>query len=334
MRPFGPPLLTRRWSIWSRYTVTTLLIALVLELAQFWAGAMDHIFWLFLTVIIVSAALFDRGTSFYATAISGGILGYSALTGDKSVVRSSDIISVVFFLIISVLTGGLVELLHSTVFRLSQANDTLKASEREKDLLLQESAHRARNDLTRLVALIDLERRAENDPRVQELLQGIADRIRVFSRLQNRLLRSGDEAVVQMHEYISDLCQDVHSSVVGVKPITVAAHADPHPVSEPTAVVVGLIANELVTNALKHAFPDNCAGSVNVTFRSGDGECVLCVEDDGIGIPPDGAIKESLGQKLIRSLVGQLHGSYEIRRRNDRRGTVASVRFPESAAAH
>jgi len=334
MRPFGPPLLTRRWPIWSRYAVTTLLIALVLALPQFWSEGASHAFWLLLTAIIASAALFNHGTSLYATALSGGVIGYSAWTGDQSLAGSSDIIAWSLFIVIGLLTGGLIELLHRTVFRLNQANEALLASENEKDLLLQESAHRVRNDFARLIAIVELERRAAEHPDVKETLQAIADRIRVFSRLQNRLLRSGDEAVVQMREYISDLCQDVHSSVAGVKPITVAAHADVHSVSEPTAVVVGLIANELVTNALKHAFPDNCAGSVNVTFRSGNGECVLCVEDDGIGIPPDGAIKESLGQKLIRSLVGQLQGSYEIRRRNDRRGTVASVRFPESAATH
>jgi two-component sensor histidine kinase len=333
MRPFGPPLVTRRWPVWSRYVVTTLLIAFVLALPQFWAEAAGHVFWLFLAVIISCAALFDRGTSLYATGLSGGVIGYSAWTGDETLVGPSDVIAWIFFVFVGVLTGGLIELLHRTVFRLNQANEALLASEHEKDLLLKESAHRVRNDLSRLLAIVELERRAAEHPDVKETLQAIADRIRVFSRLQNRLLRSGDEAVVQMREYISDLCQDVHSSVAGLKPVSVAAHADPHPVKEPTAVVVGLITNELVTNALKHAFPDNRAGTVNVTFRSRGSECVLCVEDDGVGIPPEAERKETLGQRLISSLVSQLQGSYEIRRRNDGSGTFARVRFPAADGA-
>ena len=98
--------------------------------------------------------------------------------------------------------------------------------------------------------------------------------------------------------------------------------------------MVGLIANELVTNALKHASPDNCAGSVTVIFKSLDGECILCVEDDGIGLPRDAEVRKGLGQKLIRSLVAQLQGSFEICPRTDGRGTIAKIRFPAPAAAH
>jgi two-component sensor histidine kinase len=333
MRPFGPPLLTRQWPVWSRYVVTTLLIGLILGFSQLWTEAAGHVFWLFLTVIIICAALFDRGTSLYATALSGAVIGYSAWTGDESLIGPSDIVAGIFFILVGIVTGGLIELLHRTVFRLNETNDALLAAEREKDLLLKESAHRVRNDLSRLLAIVELERRAAEHPDVKETLQAIADRIRVFSRLQNRLLRSGDEAVVQMREYISDLCQDVHSSVAGLKPVSVAAHADPHPVGEPTAIVVGLIINELVTNALKHAFPDNHSGTVSVTFRSRDGECVLCVEDDGVGIPPEASRKETLGQRLISSLVSQLQGSYEIRRRNDGPGTFARVRFRATQGA-
>ena len=82
------------------------------------------------------------------------------MDADASLVGPIDIIGWVFFSIVGVLTGGLIELLHGTVFSLYQANEALRTAEREKDLPLQESAHRARNDLARLAALIELEHRA------------------------------------------------------------------------------------------------------------------------------------------------------------------------------
>jgi two-component sensor histidine kinase len=151
--------------------------------------------------------------------------------------------------------------------------------------------------------------------------------------LQNRLSRSrGAEVVVEIQEFIADLCRELQGSLAGMRRVTVEAHADARPVHEPEAVAVGLIVNELVTNALKHAFPDNRAGKVEVIFRACDtGECELCVEDDGIGIEraqQSGEVHRGLGQKLIRSLVTQLQGNYEIRPRDDGSGTVAVVRFP------
>jgi len=173
---------------------------------------------------------------------------------------------------------------------------------------------------------------ARDDPYLQERLRAIADRIHVFSRLQNRLARSQETTVVQIEEFFADLCGDLQSSLAGVRPVKVEAHADARLVPEPTAVAVGLIVNELVTNALKHAFPDNRAGKVAVTFRAREsGECTLSVEDDGIGIAPAQASAEAqqgLGQKLVHSLVNQLQGIFEIRRRHDGSGTIATVHFP------
>jgi two-component sensor histidine kinase len=81
------------------------------------------------------------------------------------------------------------------------------------------------------------------------------------------------------------------------------------------AVPCGLILNELMSNALKHAFPNGASGEVKVRLRSGsDGRCALCVEDTGVGIPPDLEVhtSKSLGLRLVRSLTQQIRGTFEL----------------------
>ncbi len=334
MQPYGPLLPTRRWPIWLRYLLTIILTGIVVVLQAFWYEAAQYPFLFFLCIIIICAALFDHFSSLLATGLAGGIMGFFALHPDRafSPAAAPDLVAWGIFMVVGLVSGGMVEMLHKALDDLHRSVDALAASEREKDLLLQELAHRTRNELARLIGLIKMEEQsAKDDPKLRDHLRRIADRIHVFARLQNRLSRSNELAVVQMREFIDDLCRDVQSSLVSVRPIAVEAQADARPVAEPTAVVLGLIANELLTNAMKHAFPGSRAGKVQVTFRSREGECILCVEDDGVGMPVEEQQAQDghgLGQKLIRSLANQLQGSYEICRRRDGSGTIASVRFP------
>lgn len=334
MRPFRLVLPTRAWPPWLRYFLTFVLFGIALLLESVWLDAAKYPFLFFLCAIIISAALLDRGSSLLGTGLAAGTLALFALRPNYAFAPQGapDWVAWGIFVFVALTTGALVELLHKAIDELRLVNAALAASEQEKDLLLRESAHRTRNDLARLSGLIHLEiQSAKDDPRLQDRLRRISDRIQVFSRLQNRLSRKNEAAVVEMQDYISDLCRDLHSSLVGVRPITVEARAEARPLAEPSAVVVGLIVNELVTNALKHAFPEERPGRVEVTFVAREAECMICVEDDGIGLPKKPVPRtdgQGLGQKLIGSLVDQLQGSYVVRPRRDGSGTVASVRFP------
>lgn len=315
-----------------RYAAATFLLAVVTGAALLWPAATAHIFWLYLTVIILCALLFDIGTSFYATAVS--VLALTLIPWKLRDVppAGSGWIEVLMFALVAIAVSALLESFHRTINRLHRANSELALSDQEKDLLLRESAHRSVNDLMRLTGLIALEQRASGgDPRVVEPLRRVADKVRVFARLQQRLLRSDKNAMVQMNEYIEDLCRDVHSSLSGLRDITIEAKSDLRPVQETDAVLVGLITNELVTNALKHAFPNDRPGTVRVSFEC-NGECVLSVEDDGVGVPAGASAKIGhQGQALVEALARQLRGSYELRPRDSGSGTLARVRFPGPA---
>ena len=328
-------MVSRDWPIWARYVTTTAFVVLVAMAPNAWPEAGMHIFWLFLTVIILSAMLFDYSTSFYATASSVAVLAVFFWRNTYALASSIGWLELLLFALTALAVSGLVETLHITVLKLRHANLALAASEQEKDLLLRESSHRFANDLTQLTALIALEQRtAGDDPRIVELLRRISDRVGVFARLQNRLLRRNQNAMVQIRDYIEDLCQDVHSSLAGVRAISIEAHSDPQPVLQSDAVLIGLITNELVTNALKHAFPGDRAGRVKVSFECND-EFLLSVEDDGVGgvcADPFEPTRNRghLGQGLVNLLARQLRGTYEIHPRKDGTGTIARVRFQGS----
>jgi two-component sensor histidine kinase len=160
-----------------------------------------------------------------------------------------------------------------------------------------------------------------------------ADRIQVMSRLHERLKRRDTAAFVNIGSFIEDLCGDLKGALVGPRPILLKVDAQDHLLPEEQAVAVGLIVNELVTNSLKHAFPDDQMGAVGVQFGKDRDHYVLRVADDGIGCPPkaDPALSSGLGQRLIRSMVAQLGGEVMVEPNGELLGTSVAVRFPAAA---
>jgi two-component sensor histidine kinase len=200
---------------------------------------------------------------------------------------------------------------------------------REKDLVLQEASHRFKNELAMLSALLRLQERSVEDETARTALASTADRVQVLARVHERLQRAEKAAVVDMREFIVALCDDLRMALIGLRPILMKVEAETHRLSQERAVAIGLVINELLTNALKYAFPEDRSGTVKVRFmRQEDGFCLMVI-DDGIGIPcerkPDGS---GLGQRLIRSMVMQLQGSVEFTPDSGAAGTIVTVRFP------
>jgi two-component sensor histidine kinase len=183
-----------------------------------------------------------------------------------------------------------------------------QTAEREKDLLLQELAHRTKNNLQIIASVLALQARSIEHPEIRQIFDGAVTRVRVIANAHSRLHASGDQAVVNMRVYLTDLCQDLGASLRDIRPVAVRVEADPLHVSTDKAVPIGLIVNELVTNAFKYAFQDGEEGAITVTLRDrGDGVAQLVVEDNGVGCPP--LQHEGLGSRLVRLLAQQIGGS-------------------------
>ncbi|HET7816546.1 MAG TPA: histidine kinase dimerization/phosphoacceptor domain -containing protein [Sphingomicrobium sp.] len=191
--------------------------------------------------------------------------------------------------------------------------------EREQRLQLLHHAineidHRTRNNYATVLAMVQLQaRRAANDE-VKAALQQVADRIQAIATASERLaLRSGDIDRVRLDDHLCDLVQHIERGL-SREEIEVDCDVDDVTASADKATSISIIVNELVTNALKHAFNGQGSGSVRVTGRAGP-TFELCVSDDGRGIAATRTAATNgngLGSRLVESFVRQIGGRHEV----------------------
>lgn len=192
--------------------------------------------------------------------------------------------------------------------------ERLRVALGEKEVLLKEIYHRVKNNLQVVASLMSLQGRHVNDAGVRAVLRDSVSRVKAMALVHEQLYRSSDLSNIDLRDYMGQLAaslQETHGGAGRRVPLTVSV--EPVWVDIETAVPLGLIVNELVSNAYKHAFPDGRAGAVALAVASDDdGPLVLSVSDDGIGLPPalDLERSTSLGLQLVRSLVDQLGGTW------------------------
>ncbi len=195
----------------------------------------------------------------------------------------------------------------------------------EERTFLRELQHRSKNDLQLIVSLLLMQRRKVDAPTAR-LLTHVMDRIAAVGMAHDQLSRTGKAGSVAVADYLAALCGNLAHRREGV---VIATALEPADMSHAVAVSLGLIVNELVTNALKHAFPEGREGAIRVSFRilpagEGEGEGELAVSDDGIGMGPPRP--GSSGTDLVARLVRQTGGRME--RADGPVGTGFRVVFP------
>lgn len=195
--------------------------------------------------------------------------------------------------------------------------EALLASLHEKDVLLREIHHRLKNNLQVVSSLLDLQALRIEDPMIQALLRSNQSRISAIALVHEQLYQSSNLAAINLGEYVQNLSAlllrtyAIESQVILRTEINAAVEVSPE-----RATPVGLILNELVTNALKHGLNDQ-AGEIRVVLRlEPDQQILLSVSDTGQGFPLDWNLTESrsLGFQLITSLVQQIDGQLSITR--------------------
>ena len=193
----------------------------------------------------------------------------------------------------------------------------MRASLREKESLLKEVHHRVKNNLQVITSLLRLEAGRSDQPDTKSVLKEMQNRIRSMALLHETLYRSENLERVDLPGYIKQLTTHLYRSMVP-EPGSIQLHLDLAPVSLALdqAVPCGLLVNELVSNCLKHAFPDGRTGEVRIELQLVDeGQKIrLCVSDTGVGLPTDFEEKRarSLGLQLVSDLIKQLNGQIEM----------------------
>jgi PAS domain S-box-containing protein len=210
-----------------------------------------------------------------------------------------------------------------------RAEEQLRASLQEKVVLLKEVHHRVKNNLQLVSSLLALQAGALKDRAVKEALTQSQNRVRAMALVHENLYRSGDLSSVRIAPHIESLCWHLWRSY-GVDPdrIGLTARVADLTLDLDRALRCGLIVNELVSNALKHAFPAGRRGRVTVKLdHAPDGWYALVVADDGVGLPPgvDPDRTDTLGLQLVGDLTAQLNGTLALARDG---GTTFTVRVP------
>jgi two-component sensor histidine kinase/sensor domain CHASE-containing protein len=202
--------------------------------------------------------------------------------------------------------------------------------ENKKQLLLKEIYHRVKNNLQIIISLLNLQSRKTKDKNVIEILTDSQNRIRSMALIHERLYKSKDLSGINIKEYIHDLANNLfHSYGVLSSRIKLNTDIDDIMINLDTATPCGLIVTELVSNSLKHAFPEGKKGELIIKLKSDNYEnFTLIVKDNGIGFPKDLDFRttNTLGMQLVTGLVSQLKGTIDL---DQSSGTEFKIIFKE-----
>lgn len=193
---------------------------------------------------------------------------------------------------------------------LLQQNQEILAREAEKEVLLREIHHRVKNNLQAMWGMIQFERSRLKDPEARIRLALVGDRISLLGRIHEQLYTSGNFADVNMAEHIDELCRNLAEASGRLEGLTLQVEAEPLLLSLEVALPVGLMVNEIVSNALKHAFPDGRPGHIRVTlYRQAAEQVVLSVSDNGVGRNGSEPDHVGIGLTLVEALARQIEGT-------------------------
>ena len=275
--------------------------------------------------VVMMATLFGRWFAGSITAIVAVVYAWYHLYPVRdsfAFVDPAGRVNVVVVIIATILTVAIGDIFSRAVRRATQERDRQIA---DRDLFLAEFDHRVKNNFTIVAGLLDMQRRRATDPATAEALGAALSRVESIGRAHRHLYRSGQPGLVEMRDYLGDLCATLSDALLLRGGVVLECHAAEGALPRDRAVSVGLVINELVTNAAKHAFNGRESGTIAVAFGPRPGGWVLTVSDNGCGI--DGKAKPSadggLGSRLIDAFARQAGGTISID--SDRTGTIATL---------
>jgi len=305
--------------LWKRCAVATALVLLAFGCRMgLETTAGQYGFIIFILPVTLSALLFDRATGFYAMGLSLALLATLLPWEGRA---GSHVAAMSVFVVVATILVLLGEGLHTALVKIHKA-------EREKDLLLQELSHRIKNKFAMISALLTLESR-DAPPDVQKALDKVGTRVSVMAAIHDQLCITHADGKIALEGYLQKLGASLEAQLENLRPITLTVKSPAITTTPQHALAIGLIVNELVTNAFKYAFHENQAGRVSITLSENGSELTLSVTDNGKGCPEE--ISGGLGTRLVTVLAAQLGGCVS-RQSAPQGGCIVAVSFPKEAA--
>jgi len=311
------PTIGRGWPPEIKYLAATLAVALAGGAAAWAALPTFAVFW---PVVVLCAVALGSRTGLHA-ALLGGAVTWILLLAPRfsfAVEDPQEGRALIVHLALAVPTAAALE-------RCAERLAAGWARLRDCELALREYSHRRRNNLQIAASMLIAQGRAAAASAARDELSAAADRIASLVRVEDQLelKRSGGE--VEMERFLVDLGQDLRDALFGPRPVALEISADPIRLDPGRAQCVGLIMNELVTNALKYAFPGDRGGRVAVRLSRDGDHAELRVSDNGVGLATGGGRARGSGSQIVLALATQLDGTLEA---GANPGASMTVRFP------
>lgn len=326
----------------ARYGLTALAcgVALWLRIELDHAFPPGYPFVSFFPVVIVSSFLFGVRPGLMAALLCGLAARYWFVEPRFSfTATSANTIAMLFYTGVCLVDIALVHLMQRANARLRAAREDVRQLAEERgqlversQVLFEELQHRVGNNLQMVGAVLSLQMRNLAEPGAKRALSDAAARLQVIGNIQRQLYRH-DGALVPLDVFIEEVSAKLMASS-GHEGITCTIEAEPGIVMRPdSAVPMALILSEAIANALEHGLAGRDRGEITVRVARVDGEVVLTVEDDGVGLPPsfDAARTDSIGLRISRVLSQQLDARHTIENRPT--GACMTLRVPPSRLA-
>jgi len=277
-------------------------------------------------VAIVAAAILAGWRAGMMTLVIGQALVWILIMAPRGSLGPKDAVSVGVLILATVC-----ELAVLAIIALYQREIAIAWSRRESQMgllqkALKEIDHRTSNNYQTVMALVIAQSKRARDPAVKEALQQVADRIRAISAASTKLAVASESLQkVRIGEHLADLCKEIERGL-SRDGVLVECEFDDMVLGADEAVSVSILVNELVTNALKHAFPDDSAGRIRISLKRVRHGTELVVADNGVGTGGSAKTKGTgLGKRLVETFVKQLDARHEMD--SDTSGTRHHILF-------
>lgn len=320
---------TQLWPLSSRIalTATALTIVYLVQIALE-RQAPGEPFLLFFLVVISSTLAFGLTAGFVAVGLSTllSIPFFEPFGAHVVLTRAWDLAKVELYATLSSVSVVAFAQVRKTLIALSEKKEILQQLDENRSLLLRETVHGVSNNFAAVAALLTMKSCSIRDIEAKQTLNEAVDQVKVMARVHRRLRARDNDVSVDSAAFIRELCDDLKGMLCG-RQIQIDREVDSIPINMEQAVPLGLIVNELVTNAIKHAFPNERGGRIRVHFKTFNSQLRLSVEDDGVGFHcarnrPD----MGQGEELVRGFARELGGGLKIESATT--GSSCRVTFP------
>lgn len=242
----------------------------------------------------------------------------------------------ILFIIILIFLGIVLALLTYFYFKnrkknllLAKQKILLENTLEEKNMLLKEIHHRVKNNLQVISSLLSLQQRQINDSKASQAIQEGRDRVKAMALIHQNLYQDTDLIGVETSVYVNKLAKSlIKNYKINDKAIKLNINVDPIKLDIDTIIPLGLVINELISNALKYAFTNKSSGTIDIVLKSVNDTLVLSVSDNGQGLPENFSVDEvsSLGFRLIKAFSDKLKSELDIS--SSKEGTKISLIIP------